>query len=211
MRNFIAKLAVTAGVGIAALALPATSAFAGTTSAPDPTPTVTQIVTPPDNHHGDNWNKGDNKGHENDRHGNDNRGCKDVTRFFSNTLTRDDDNRDNDWTRGNDWRCFGHHQTQCTRCVAQSFFFNVRKGSTHFTEVSGPVLHTGELIRYNGVAYRLINVSGHSFQVTQLWSSTPIRAGASHWYAHAITVCPRVVNHHGWEHGNQYDHGFLRQ
>jgi len=201
MRNLIAKLAVTAGVGIAALALPATSAFASTTPVA-PAPVVTQTVTSPDNHHqgGDDWNKGD-----------DNRGCKDVTRFFSNTQTRDDnrDGRDNEWTRGNDWNCFDHHQTQCTRCVVRSVFFNVRKGSTHFTEVSGPVLHTGELIRYNGVTYRLINVSGHAFQLTTLWSWTPIHAGTSHWYARALTVCPKV--HHNQDHGDHgHEHGPVR-
>jgi hypothetical protein len=232
MRNFIAKLAIVGGVGAAALALPATSAFAGTTTQdPHPCPTVTQTFTPlhqggtqdnnkcDNNGHqgdgngrgGDNGNQGGDKGrhgHEGDNHGNQgdhhgNRDCKPELRFFSDTQVRDNGNwndgnqgRGNDWGRGgNEWQlpCVTHQQPRCVRCYVQNVFFNVRQGSSHFTEVSGPTLVNGELLKYNHVIYSVRNVWGHSFQLNQ-GPVGPVHAGATHVWAKATTVCQQLIH-----------------
>lgn len=188
MRKFLAKLAVVSGVGIAALAVPAT-AFASTTGTPTPgpTPTVTQ------NTHPGNWNKGDDnkdkgKGNDWNKGRDNNRDCKPEVKFFSNTQSND---------RNKDWRncrpTQGHNPVRCLRCVVQSVFFNVRKGSTHFTEVSGPTLVSGELLKYNHVTYTVHNVSGRWFQLFQA-AYGPIHANASHFWAKATTVCPKVIH-----------------
>jgi len=207
MRSILAKIVVTAGVGIAALSVPAT-AFASTTpGAPVPTATVT-----PDNHHqgdnnwnnkGDDNNKGDwNKGRDDNR---DNK-CRPEVRVFTQDFKQNDnwnnDGRDNNWNDNqgrNDWRlpCVTHQQPRCVRCVVQDITFAVRHLGTTFTKFSGPALHNGEHLKYLGHDWYLKNVSFNHFQVSRTWGGpTAVNYGPSIRWGIAHTVCPNVVHHY---------------
>jgi len=206
MRSFLAKIVVTAGVGIAALAVPAT-AFASTApGAPVPTPTVT--VTPDNHHQGDNnWNnKGDdNKGNKGRDDNRDDK-CRPELRVFTQDFQQGNDNwnndsRDNSWNDNqgrNDWRlpCVTHQQPRCVRCVVQNVTFAIRHLGTTFTKFSGPALYNGEHLKYLGHDWYLKNVSFNHFQVSRTWGGpTAVNYGPSIRWGIAQTVCPRTIHH----------------
>jgi hypothetical protein len=93
---------------------------------------------------------------------------------------------ENSWLFGND--CNGHHAF-CTWRLTTFYFPH---GSHILTELSGPILRTGELALYNGVTYTIFNVWGHYFTVTDASHHLVTNHGRSIWNGVAyVQVCTR--------------------